>query len=121
MSLKLTNNARSILAVSISSSETVVRVKVGHGVKFPVLTNPDDWFPLALEDDSGNIEYLRATAREGDSITVQRGAEGSQARAFSAGDLCELRLTAGALDELQNGTPSPSVVGATISDAVISS
>ena len=121
MSLKLTNNARSILAVSISDSETVIRVKVGHGVKFPVLNNTGDWFPLALEDDSGNIEYLRATAREGDSITVQRGAEGSQRREFSAGDLCELRLTAGAMDELQNGTPSPSVVAAVISDAAISS
>lgn len=121
MGLKLTNNARSILAVSISDSETVIRVKVGHGEKFPVISDTDDWFPLALEDDSGNIEYLRATAREGDSITVQRGAERSQRRGFTAGDLCELRLTAGAMDELQNGAPSPSVVTATISDAAISS
>lgn len=107
MPLKLENNARSTLAVSISASETVVRVSVGHGVKFPVLQDPTDWFPLALEDENGNIEYLRAVGRQGDSITVQRGAEGSQARPYSAGDRCELRLTAAALAELQNGSPEP--------------
>lgn len=121
MPLKLENNARSSLAVSISATETVVRVRVGHGIKFPVLQDPTDWFPLALEDESGNIEYLRAVARQGDSITVQRGAEGSQPRPFSAGDLCELRLTTAALYELQNGSQPGVTPKVSISDAVLGS
>lgn len=119
MAVKLTNNARSALAVAITASETVVRVRVGHGIKFPVLA-AGDWFPLVLEDDSGNIEILRATARSGDSITVQRGAEGTQPRSYSAGDACQLRLTAAALQAATNPDPDPGVLpAASISDAVI--
>lgn len=119
MAVKTTNNARSTLAVSVTSTETVVRVRVGHGVKFPLLTEEGEWFPLALEDVQGNIEYLRATAREGDSITVQRGAEGSQARPFAAGDLCELRLTSAALEDLQGGGQPGVLPSVSISNAVL--
>lgn len=118
MSVKFTDNARSTLAVSISSSETVVRVRVGHGVKFPVLTDEADWFPLALENVQGEIEIMRATAREGDSITVQRG---NPSRPYAAGDLCELRLTTAAVEELRNGTRPIVTPSVSISDAVLRS
>lgn len=120
MAVKLVNNARSTLATAITATETVVRVRVGHGIKFPVLSVSGDWYPLALEDDSGNIEYLRCTARSGDSMTVERGAEGTQARSYSAGDVCQLRLTAGALEAATNPDPHPGVLpAASISDAAI--
>lgn len=100
MSVLLKNNARSTLATAISSVDTLIRVRVGHGDMFPTPTKPDEWFPVTIEDESGNIEVCRASLRNGDAISVQRGAEGSKARAFVAGAAVELRPTAGALADL---------------------
>jgi len=99
MGLLLKNNARSTLALPIRPIDTSVRVLAGHGARFPQPDAAGDWFPLTLEDQSGNIEILRATRRAGDVITVQRGSEGTQARSFTAGDAVELRATAAALLE----------------------
>ncbi len=103
MALLLKNNAISLLAASISKTDVTVRVLAGHGVRFPLPAEAGDWFPLALTDVRGNIEYLRATARSGDAITVLRGQEGTQALSYSAGDLVDLRLTLAALEALDFG------------------
>lgn len=97
MAVKLLNDVRSKLAVSISATDTQVRVIAGHGVRFPVL-GTGDWFPLAVENENGEIEYMKATARTGDMITVERGLEGSVARGYQSGALVEVRLTVAALD-----------------------
>lgn len=94
MGVKLKNNARSRLAASISAITVTINVLTGHGSRFPTLNIEDDWFPLAIENEAGQIEYLRCTARVGDAMTVERGAEGSEPLAFNAGDLVQLRLTA---------------------------
>lgn len=116
MGLLLKNNARSTLSASITAMDTTIRVRVGHGDRFPQPSATGDWFPLTLEDESGNIEILRATARQGDMITVTRGAEGTQARAYAAGDAVELRPTAAALKDLQGGGGTPQTVSVSISD-----
>lgn len=116
MTVLLSNNARSLLASSISATDTQVRVRVGHGDRYPKPSAAGDWFPLTLEDADGNIEILRATDRQGDLITVQRGAEGTQPRAFIAGDAIELRITAAALKDMQNGGVMPQNVSVSISD-----
>ncbi|WP_278984061.1 hypothetical protein [Sphingobium yanoikuyae] len=100
MPLKLNNNARSLLATSISAIDTTVRVQTGHGSRFPTIEEDDDWFPIALENELGEIEYMRCTGRSGDALAVRRGQEGSQPRAYTAGDAVELRLTAAAAAEL---------------------
>ena len=94
MGLLLTNNARSTLSAAISATDNTIRVRVGHGERFPLPEKAGDWFPLTLEDQSGNIEILRAIWRAGDVITVQRGAENTQARSYASGDAVELRATA---------------------------
>lgn len=100
MAVQITNNARSLLAVSISATDPVVRVRVGHGQRFPALSDPDDWFPLAVEDEQGNIEFMKAIGRSGDRIDVLRGQEGTAPRAFQAGSHVQLRLTQTAMEEL---------------------
>src|SRR5690606_32111243 len=45
------------------------------------------------------FEIMRCTARNGDTLTVVRAQEGTSAITFSAGDVVELRLTAGTLEE----------------------
>lgn len=99
MGLKLKNNAGSSLAASMSASETMVRVMAGHGVRFPSLA-AGDWFPLAIQNVQGDIEYMRVTARAGDVMTVTREQEGTQAIIFDAGDVVFLPLTVNALKAL---------------------
>lgn len=102
MAVKLGNIVRSKLAIAVTEDETQLRVLTGHGARFPVLAS-GDWFPVALENESGQIELCRATARNGDIITVTRAQEGTDKRPFSAGDACELRLTVAALAAFGGG------------------
>ena len=99
MGLKLKNNASSSLAASMSETETMVRVLAGHGVRFPAL-GTGDWFPLAVQNVQGEIEYMRATARAGDVITVLRAQESTAPLIFDAGDVVFLPLTVAALNSL---------------------
>lgn len=96
MAVILNNIARAVLSAPLTTSTTTVLLQTGEGARFPAPSG-GDWFPLALEDAESNIELCRATARNGDSITVVRGQDGTQARAFSAGAACELRMTVAAL------------------------
>lgn len=100
MGLKLASNAASNLAASLSKDDTMVRVMVGHGSKFPELLKDGDWFPLGVANDLGEIEYMRATSRVGDTIIVVRAQENSEARDYTAGDPVFLPLTKAALEEV---------------------
>lgn len=119
MGLKLTNNARSLLSASVTATETVVRVRAGHGTRFPAIVEPDDWFPIALENELGEIEYLRCIGRSGDALTVQRGQEGSQPIAYTAGDAIELRLTALAAQELMGSGTGAILPAASVAPGVL--
>ncbi|HEY8354297.1 MAG TPA: pyocin knob domain-containing protein [Methylophilaceae bacterium] len=100
MSLKLSNNASGILAMAISDSATSLTLRSGHGSRFPAL-GPEDWFPIAVvrASDPMQFEIMRCIARTLDTLTVERAQEGTAAITFSAGDVVELRLTAGTLEE----------------------
>jgi len=96
MPLKLTNNAKSNLSSALSASATTLQV-VG-GTVFPVLSS-GDWHPLTIIAPDGSYEIVRATARSGNTITIERGREGTSAIAFPAGAAVELRLTQEALQQ----------------------
>lgn len=115
MGLKLKNNASSSLAASMSETETMVRVLAGHGVRFPSL-GVGDWFPLAVQNVQGEIEYMRATARAGDVITVTRAQESTTPLVFDAGDVVFLTLTVAALNALGviDGDVAVSISDATV-------
>jgi len=100
MALKLSNNASGILAAAISNSATSLTLRSGHGSRFPALSS-GDWFPITVvrASDPSQFEIMRCTARNGDTLTVVRAQEGTSAITFSAGDVVELRLTAGTLEE----------------------
>lgn len=100
MALKLTNNAASNLTASLGKDDTMIRVRVGHGTKFPELIRDGDWFPVGVANDLGEIEYMKATSRVGDTIIVVRAQEGTEARDYNAGDPVFLPLTKAALDEI---------------------
>lgn len=100
MGLKLKNLAVSRLAASIGPADIFIAVTDGDA--FPALNEPGDWFPVALVNDLAQTEFARVVERNGNSLKVERGQEGSIARAYSAGDVVELRLTLAALEELRD-------------------
>jgi len=96
MSLKVTNNAKSNLSSALSESSTSLQV-IG-GAIFPSLS-AGEWHPLTIIAPDGSYEIVRATARSGNTITIERGREGTSAMAFPAGAAVELRLTEEALQQ----------------------
>ena len=100
MGLKLANMAASRLSQNISDTAISLQLQPGDGAKFPSLGG-SDWFPVAVVNDFAQVEYMRCIGRSGDTLTVQRGQEGSLPRAYSAGDVVELRLTLAALEEMR--------------------
>lgn len=100
MGLKLSNNASGLLALAISDSDTSLTLEAGHGSRFPAL-GAGDYFPITVvrASDSSQFEIMRCTARTLDTLTVERAQEGTSALAFDPGDVVELRLTAGTLEE----------------------
>lgn len=99
MSAKLSNNAVSKLAASITTSDVTITVLPGEGAKFPVLS-AGDWFPATLIKSTGEFEVVRCTARSSDALTVTRAQEGTAPLSFSSGDRIEVRLTAGVVDQI---------------------
>lgn len=86
------NNASALLSTSITDVETSVAVAVGFGVLFPS-PGAGEYFLATLEDDSGNVEFVKCTARVDDLLTVVRAQDGSTAQAFTlAVTRVELRL-----------------------------
>lgn len=101
MPVKVSNNASSRLATTLTSSATQFAISAGTGSTFPDLDS-GDWFPVTVTKPDGTMEIMRATAKAGDTLTVLRAQEGTAAQNFSAGDRVELRLTAGALNAMMN-------------------
>nr|WP_278500278.1 hypothetical protein [Brucella intermedia] len=99
MPVVLTNNATSLLAGAIEAADTTISIITADAGRFP---NPaaGDWFPLTITDPAGNMEIVRATARNGAIITVTRAQENTTAKSFAAGSRVDLRATAAALAAL---------------------
>lgn len=95
MAVKFSNNGKTTLSSGITTSAT--SLTVADGSLLPAITGSESFF-LTLEDTSGNVEIVKVTARSGNSLTVTRAQESTTARAFSAGDKAENRLTAAGLN-----------------------
>lgn len=92
------NAARSTLTASITAGSTQLQINPADQALFPVATGAD-WFKVALEDSSGNLEFMQVQRAVGQSLLTisARAAEDATkfpARAFVAGSLVELRMTA---------------------------
>lgn len=92
------NAARSTLTASITSTSTQLQINPADQALFPVATGAD-WFKVALEDSSGNLEFMQVQRAVGQSLLtiLARATEDAAkfpARAFVAGSLVELRMTA---------------------------
>lgn len=93
------NNAATRLAASIGTADTTISVMAGTGSSFPS-PSAGNWFPVTIVTVTDLLEIAHCTARSGDVLTVTRAQEGTSAKAFTAGDRVELRLTSGVLDSM---------------------
>ena len=98
------NDASALLAGTITSGSTTIAVATGFGALFPSPSGTE-YFIVAIQDTSGNTEYVAITSRSSDNLTVApvssqfpsggRGQEGTTAQSFTANlARVEIRLTA---------------------------
>lgn len=92
------NNASSLLAATITDSDTVIQVKAGLGALFPSPSG-GQYFVIALTNASGDLEICHCTSRSTDNLTVTRAQEGTVAQAWTV-DVArvELRVTKGQME-----------------------
>ena len=90
------NNAYSTVATwTIGTGTGDITVASGEGTRFPTISG-GDWFFATLQDAANNIEIVKVTARATDTLTIgARAQEGTTARTWIAGDIIEMRFTAG--------------------------
>lgn len=115
MARKWRNNGFSSLAAALGanpSTDTTLSVQASHGDRFPAVSG-SDFFLLSLQDAAGNIEIVKVTARTlgADTMTIVRGQEATVPRAWNINDIVELRLTAGALEDMVSLTENQTVTG----------
>lgn len=102
------NNASSMIAADISATENTIQLHAGDGALFPDPKN-GDYFLATLTVRIGvevQWEICKCTARNGDTLTVVRGQEGTTPIAWIAGSKLEARLTAGSIASIYSAMSS---------------
>lgn len=94
------NRAFSTLASGITNVATSLSVAAGQGARFPAISGGDHFY-ATLDDNAGNVEIVRVTARASDTFTIVRAQDGTSALAFSAGAGVELRVVRAMLDDIK--------------------
>lgn len=96
--IKFKNDAETVTSLDVVSSNATI--SVGNGNLLPEITNENDWFPITLINGD-LIERLKVVGREGGSLSVVRGQEGTIARNWPSGTTCIHGITASAIEEIQ--------------------
>jgi hypothetical protein len=99
MALLFSNNASAELAAALTADATTLYVEEGKGSYFPVISTEGDYFYVTLVGDSV-MEIVKVTSTEGDTFTIVRAQDNTEAVAFAIGDLIELRITAAAFKDI---------------------
>tara|TARA_R110000823_G_scaffold19192_3_gene59330 strand:+ start:63 stop:413 length:351 start_codon:yes stop_codon:yes gene_type:complete len=98
MGIKFSNNASALLAGNITNSAT--SITLDDVSEFPALGGADYAFLTLANAAATKIEIIKVTAINTSTkvLTAVRAQDNTSAQAFSSGDICELRFTAGAID-----------------------
>lgn len=91
------NNITAVLTAGINSSATSLSVQTGQGAGFALETGQHIRATLT---QGSTIEIINVTARSGDTLTIQRGQEGTTPAAFTAGASISIRWTAETINEI---------------------
>jgi len=99
MTVVFANNVSTTLTADITATATDLTLASATG--WPAIAGGDHaWVTL---DDSTNIEVVKATARIGAALQVERGQDGTTAATFSSGTVVEMRICAALLTDIQGG------------------
>lgn len=95
MAYQYTNNASTTLSSAITAGATTLTVSTGTGALFPVLSGGNVFRGTLVDAATQTLrEIIQVTATAGDTFTITRGQEGTTARAYNAGDIFYLDITA---------------------------
>lgn len=112
------DNASSLLASGITSSQTTLTVTATQGALFPS-PGAGQIFVGTIEDTGGNIEVVWVTGRTGDTMTIVRAQESTAAAAFASGSRFEIRCTAGDMQAMLQKNGGDTLAGTTNVSGVI--
>lgn len=99
------NDGQAALAGSISSSSTSISVVDGSSLPDP---SPTQVSTLVMKDDvGGKFEIMHLTDRASNTLTVERGREGTTAVGWGVGEIIRNAVTAGFLQKLQGDVTVP--------------
>ena len=93
------NNAWGTLNTEITQFASEIYLAPGQGDRFPNAVQGVTWFYGTLVDEDNNIEIVRVVARNAETLSVERGVDGTQARAFPAEARFELRPCAAVFND----------------------
>ena len=109
-----TNFATTTIATAITTT-TQTSIVVADGDAFPVAASGTSFFDITVTKANGTREIMRVVAHTSNSETFTigikgsasanssgRGVDNTSATTFSVGDVVELRLTAGQLEEFRD-------------------
>ena len=99
MPVLCTNNAWGELANTVTATTPQLTLKSGQGERFPVAVEGTSWFYVTIIDEQNNLEIAKVTARTSDSLTVERGVDNTERRAFNTGSRVELRPCAALIND----------------------
>ena len=98
MTVKFSNNASALLDGAITNSAT--SITLDDVSEFPTLSGTDYTYLTLSNAAATTSEIIKVTAINTSTkvLTAVRAQDSTSASAFADGDICELRLTAGAID-----------------------
>ena len=96
------NNASTLLVSDISASSTTLQVSTGTGDLFPSPVSGISYFKVTLTSLAAGKtkEIVHVTSRSGDTFTITRGQEGTDAAAWGSGSSVANLFTAGTFSSL---------------------
>lgn len=94
------NNAAGVLSAGVGPSDPQLMLMAGQGALFPAPQAGEYFWVTIVDPVTFDLEVVQCTSRSGDTLTVDRGKDGTTARSFLSGAIVEARITAGLLLEL---------------------
>lgn len=110
---RFTNRARGTLLAGIGAGDLSLTLNAGQGALFPTLAVGDHFWGVLEEGGlyaPSKQEVVRATARSGDVVTIQRAQQGTTAQSFAAGSRFENRITRTGVELIRDRVTEPTYI-----------
>jgi hypothetical protein len=88
-----------VQSLTIAAAATDIYLTVDNGAAFPTPAIDEGFYATLQNPGGGAVEIILVTARNGNVLSVQRGADSTAARPWIVGDTLSMRTTAGNLKD----------------------